>query len=223
MSSRRSLKISCVVEYEHFTEIPFPRHRNVRKKDKLSVLNIPLAELIVISPHQREFEFQEPGNFCLWNPESGKFCSWNPDSCFYFGIQNTLQRIRNPTNDWNSESKFHCLRIWNPVPGFRIHGVESRKQDCLGFSFLERVINWSKYRPFLSACGGLITALDETVMSPNYPSDYPNSATCVWAINPGQAFQLEFEKFHTESGYDLLKGYSSLTSFTGKCYYNHMA
>ena len=27
-----------------------------------------------------------------------------------FGIQNTAQGIRNPTNDWNPESKFH----WNP-------------------------------------------------------------------------------------------------------------
>ena len=92
-------------------------------------------------------------------------------------------------------------------------------QDCLG----EGVINWSKYSPFLSACGGLITALDQTVMSPNYPSDYPNSVTCVWAINPGQVFQLEFQQFHTESGYDLLKGYSSLTSFTGKYCCNHIA
>ena len=53
-------------------------------------------------------------------------------------------------------------------------------------------------------------------MSPNYPNDYPNSVTCVWALKPGQAFQLEFEKFYTESGYDLLQGYSSLSSFTSK-------
>ena len=34
-SYRRSLKISCVVEYGYSTEIPFPRHRNERKKDTL--------------------------------------------------------------------------------------------------------------------------------------------------------------------------------------------
>ena len=111
------------------------------------------------------------------------------------------------SSTWNPKST-----AWNP-----------ECKTVLDFPFLERVINWSKYSPFLSACGGLITALDETVMSPNYPSDYPNSVTCVWAINPGQAFQLEFERFHTESGYDLLKGYSSLTSFTGKYCCNHMA
>ena len=67
-----------------------------------------------------------------------------------------------------------------------------------------------------SACGGIITALDQDVMSPNYPSDYPNSVTCVWALKPGQAFQLEFDSFYTESGYDLVQGYSSLSSFTGR-------
>lgn len=68
----------------------------------------------------------------------------------------------------------------------------------------------------LSACGGVITQLDQDIMSPNYPSDYPNSATCVWVVKPGQAFQLEFEKFNTESSYDLLQGYSSLSSFDSK-------
>ena len=90
-SYRRSLKISCVVEYGYSTEIPFPRHRNERKKDTLGVINTPLAKLIVVSHHQWESEFWE----------------------------NTVQRIRNPTNDWNPESKFHCLRIWNLVPGIR--------------------------------------------------------------------------------------------------------
>ena len=27
--------------------------------------------------------------------------------------------IRNPTNDWNLESKFHWLKIRNPIPGIR--------------------------------------------------------------------------------------------------------
>ena len=75
---------------------------------------------------------------------------------------------------------------------------------------------YSTLFPNPPACGGLITALDQDVMSPNYPSNYPNSVTCVWVVNPGKAFQLEFEKFHTESSYDLLQGYSSISSFTGK-------
>ena len=31
---------------------------------------------------------------------------WNPGK-FAYGIQNTAQGIRNPTKDWNLESKFH--------------------------------------------------------------------------------------------------------------------
>ncbi|CAH3181822.1 unnamed protein product [Porites lobata] len=43
-----------------------------------------------------------------------------------FGMRNTSQGIRNPTNDWN----------WVQNP--RIHGVESRIQDCLGFPKMGR-------------------------------------------------------------------------------------
>ena len=58
-------------------------------------------------PHVREFGFRNPGNVCLWNPESGKFCSWNikKSGILGFGMRNTAQGIRNPTNDWNPESK----------------------------------------------------------------------------------------------------------------------
>ena len=37
---------------------------------------------------------------------------------FACGIRNTAQGIRNLTNDWNPESKFHW-QIWNPLPGIR--------------------------------------------------------------------------------------------------------
>ena len=33
---------------------------------------------------------------------------------FACGIRNIAQRIQNPTNEWNPESKFHWQRIWNP-------------------------------------------------------------------------------------------------------------
>ena len=42
-----------------------------------------------------------------------------------FGIQNTAQEIRNPTDDWNPESKFHWQRIRDSVPGI----PKSRGQD----------------------------------------------------------------------------------------------
>ena len=64
-----------------------------------------------------------------------------------FGIRNTAQGIRNPANDWNPESKFHCLRIfessiWNPESKtvlvslymrqmFRfVHVVRKKFQNC---------------------------------------------------------------------------------------------
>ena len=36
-----------------------------------------------------------------------------------FGIRKLAQGIRNPANDWNSESKFYRQGIRNPVPGIR--------------------------------------------------------------------------------------------------------
>ena len=43
-----------------------------------------------------------------------------------FGIRNTAQVIRNPSKDWNPESKFHWQTIRNPVLEPGIHGVEYR-------------------------------------------------------------------------------------------------
>ena len=81
---------------------------------------------------------QNPGNFGLWNSESGKswlvqlgigeilackirnrrnFCMWNPDAELW--LENTAQGIRNPSNDWNPESKFYWQRIRNPAPAIR--------------------------------------------------------------------------------------------------------
>ena len=56
------------------------------------------------------------GNFCLKNPE--KFCSLNTELFLGFGTRNVAQESRNPTKDWNPESKFRCHRLesstWNP-------------------------------------------------------------------------------------------------------------
>ena len=59
---------------------------------------------------QSAFEFIK-GNG-IWNPGL-----WN---------LNAAQGIRNPTNNWNPEAKFHWQIIW-------IHFLESGIQDCLGF------------------------------------------------------------------------------------------
>ena len=49
--------------------------------------------------------------------ESGKFL-FVESEILGFGIRNTGQGVRNPTNDWNPESKFHWQRLesrsWNP-------------------------------------------------------------------------------------------------------------
>ena len=67
------------------------------------------------SPHVRESGFRK----CVkcWPVES---------EILGFGIRNTAQGIRNPTNDLNR-------RIQVPLTTTGIHGVESRIQDSLGF------------------------------------------------------------------------------------------
>ena len=79
------------------------------------------------------------------SPESGKFLlveSGIPCRNLSWATRNTAQGIRNPTNNWNSESKFHWQKINNPefsvTPGFGIHCVEPRILDCLGFLYMGR-------------------------------------------------------------------------------------
>ena len=70
--------------------------------------------------------------FCLWNPKPRKTL-FVKSGIVDVGIRNTAQRIRNPTKDWNPESKFHWLGVDSGI-----HGMESRIQDCLGFSYMGR-------------------------------------------------------------------------------------
>ena len=62
-----------------------------------------------ISPHVRKSGFRIPecGKFCSWNPKSGKTWLYVKTEILGLGIRNTVERIRNPTKDWNPESKFH--------------------------------------------------------------------------------------------------------------------
>ena len=57
------------------------------------------------SPHVKESGFRNPGNFCIWNPESWKFLLVE-SGILGLGIRNTGLGIRNPTNNSNPESKF---------------------------------------------------------------------------------------------------------------------
>ena len=73
-------------------------------------------------PHVRESRFWNPGNFCLWNPESRVF------------------GIRNPTNDWNPESKVLLKNTGIQYLESGIHSMESRIQECLGFPYMGRFL-----------------------------------------------------------------------------------
>ena len=77
---------------------------NKQKRDSTEDISV----MEPISKRNRKgIRILEPGKFLL--VESG---------ILGFGIRNTAQGIRNPTNDWNPDSKFHWERLgsssWNP-------------------------------------------------------------------------------------------------------------
>ena len=74
---------------------------------------------------------RNPGtDFCFWIPESG---------IVYIEIWKTAQGIRNPSNDWISESKFHW---YSPEPST---GNLELIQDCLVFPYMVRRFNAGRY------------------------------------------------------------------------------
>ena len=74
------------------------------------------------------------------NPESEKFLLVDSRirENFTCGLWNTAQGIRNLTNDWNQKSRFHRQRLESSTWNTNSTGVESRIQDCLGFSYIWR-------------------------------------------------------------------------------------
>ena len=65
-------------------------------------------------------------------PQTGKFLLVESE-ILGLGIRNTTQRIRNPTKDWNPESKFHWQNEINNLES-GIRGVKFKIQDCLADS-----------------------------------------------------------------------------------------
>ena len=65
--------------------------------------------------------------FFLWNPESRKILLLESEM-LGFGIRNTGQGVRSPSNDWNPESKTGIKHLKSGI-----HGVEARIQDCLAW------------------------------------------------------------------------------------------
>lgn len=68
------------------------------------------------------------------------------------GVWTTAQGIRNHSNDWNLESKFHLQRL------------ESRIQDCPGFSYMGRLEAGSAERPLRVADQKPVAKLQEDVL-----------------------------------------------------------
>jgi len=60
---------------------------------------------------------------------------------------------------------------------------------------------------FSGTCGGHFTSLTGSIVSPNYPGDYPNNADCRYTIivPVDHYIILSFQTFNTESGYDYVK------------------
>ena len=73
-----------------------------------------LGFYMVIAPRKGNLD---SGKIGLVEAESGKILPVK-SGIIGFGIRNTAQGIRNPTNKWNPESQFNChgleSSIWNP-------------------------------------------------------------------------------------------------------------
>ena len=65
------------------------------------------------SPHVKGIRIAESGKFLLVESR-----------ILGFGIRSSAQGIRNPTKDWNLESKFHAQIMRYPVPEIRNPGRE---------------------------------------------------------------------------------------------------
>ena len=119
--------------------------KGIRNPWNFCIWNPESGKILFVESGIREnfaCRIQNPGKVCLWNPESGKILLvvsgiWKillvESGILGFGIRNTAQGIRNPTNDWNPQSKSNWERLewstWNPEST----GVESRIQHYLGF------------------------------------------------------------------------------------------
>ena len=73
-----------------------------------------------------QIRYQNPWNFCLWNLEAQKILLL-ASGILGFGIRNTAQRIRNPSNDWNPESNFYWQRLEDTGIQSPLRGIQNPK------------------------------------------------------------------------------------------------
>ncbi|KAM4723162.1 embryonic protein UVS.2-like [Rhinophrynus dorsalis] len=76
----------------------------------------------------------------------------------------------------------------------------------IGLSSLDAAKINSLYQ--CNVCRTLLSSATGTLMSANYPSPYPNNATCLWLIrNPSGQVSLKFEAFDVQSSSDCSSDY----------------
>ena len=128
------------------------------------------------SPHVRESRFRNLGNFRTWNPES-----WALEP----GKQLKESGIPQAIGILNPSSTEKDLESGNWNPESRIHDVESRIQDCLGFLYMGRNCSCTMFdvcellAPFPGRCcsnytGQLFGSMMKRSQKPITPLKKPN-------------------------------------------------
>uniref|UniRef100_A0A8C4Q5G3 Uncharacterized protein n=1 Tax=Eptatretus burgeri TaxID=7764 RepID=A0A8C4Q5G3_EPTBU len=106
-------------------------------------------------------------------------------------------------------------------PGYKLKGAKSVR--CI--TMANALARWNDSMPSCSVpCGGNLTDMSGTILSPGFPGSYANNLSCVWRITlpEGDGVQLQVLKFATEHTWDTLHVYDGqdehalrLGSFSG--------
>jgi len=114
--------------------------KNEKNKQTTTPLSMACEQALrPLVPHVSKSWFQNPGTFCLWNPESGNFYLWNSESSALeseiqlkeSGIPLTIV-IQNPSSTGKD---------WNPVSG-----IQNPQRPCWIFKSKSRVRDGGKER-----------------------------------------------------------------------------
>uniref|UniRef100_A0A8C4R6D0 CUB and sushi domain-containing protein 1 n=1 Tax=Eptatretus burgeri TaxID=7764 RepID=A0A8C4R6D0_EPTBU len=97
-----------------------------------------------------------------------------------------------------------AVAIFSCLPGFVLQGPQN--MTCLASE--SGPAHWNGSLPScLIPCGGNLTELQGTILSPGYPDPYDNNLSCSWLIEleQGNGIQLQVHSFETEQNWDLLE------------------
>ena len=75
------------------------------------------------------------------------------------------------------------------------------------------------FRCLSAGCGGAMTTLTGTILSPNYPSAYPDNLYCSWLITvrPGRTVVLTFDDFKLHPEPHCSKDYVAVSAVKKYC------